>query len=84
MVEVLQISLQRFSIEVIANENNAEIELKEEGCRYRLNVAEMYWNSLLQFENRRPNCSMLRSITLLCVALQSYITTLLYVNEVLC
>lgn len=42
-----------FPMEVIAGENNTEVEVKEEGCRFRLNFAEVYWNSRLQFEHRR-------------------------------
>ena len=30
-----------------------EVELREEGCRFRLDFAKVYWNSRLQFEHRR-------------------------------
>ena len=42
-----------FPMEVIAGEDNMIVELKEEGCRFRLDFSKVYWNSRLQFEHRR-------------------------------
>eukprot|EP00814_Leptocylindrus_danicus_P010389 CAMPEP_0116004260 /NCGR_PEP_ID=MMETSP0321-20121206/503_1 /TAXON_ID=163516 /ORGANISM="Leptocylindrus danicus var. danicus, Strain B650" /LENGTH=430 /DNA_ID=CAMNT_0003472541 /DNA_START=91 /DNA_END=1384 /DNA_ORIENTATION=+ len=42
-----------FPMEVIAGESNMEVEVKETGCRFRLNFSQVYWNSRLQYEHRR-------------------------------
>jgi len=35
------------------NSPDLEVEVKEEGCKFRLDFAKVYWNSRLQFEHRR-------------------------------
>ena len=39
--------------DTIANELKLEVEVKEDGCRFQLDFAKVYWNSRLQSEHRR-------------------------------
>jgi len=41
-----------FLVEVIAGEDDTEVEVKEEGYIFGLNVTEVYWNSRLQLGHR--------------------------------
>jgi len=36
-----------------ASSPDLEVEVREEGCRFKLDFAKVYWNSRLQFEHRR-------------------------------
>ena len=42
-----------FSYELIAGVEDMEAECKENGCRFQLNFAQVYWNSRLEAEHRR-------------------------------
>ncbi|CDF32206.1 unnamed protein product [Chondrus crispus] len=42
-----------FKMEVIAGEPMLETEVKENGCRFRLNFEKVYWNSRLETEHNR-------------------------------
>eukprot|EP00512_Aurantiochytrium_limacinum_P000268 CAMPEP_0171491868 /NCGR_PEP_ID=MMETSP0958-20121227/4095_1 /TAXON_ID=87120 /ORGANISM="Aurantiochytrium limacinum, Strain ATCCMYA-1381" /LENGTH=451 /DNA_ID=CAMNT_0012025327 /DNA_START=297 /DNA_END=1652 /DNA_ORIENTATION=- len=42
-----------FPMEVIAGEENTEVEVKQYGCTFRFNFADVYWNSRLHEEHRK-------------------------------
>ena len=42
-----------FPMETLAGHGGTIVDLKEEGCRFRLDFSQVYWNSRLQFEHRR-------------------------------
>lgn len=47
-----------FPMEVIAGENDMEVEVKETGCRFRLNFSKVYWNSRLQYGKFNAFCTL--------------------------
>lgn len=42
-----------FKMEVIAGEKELETEVKENGCRFRMDFEKVYWNSRLETEHKR-------------------------------
>lgn len=42
-----------FPLEVLAGDSSTEVKLKENGCRFHLDMAKVYWNSRLETEHRR-------------------------------
>lgn len=42
-----------FKMEVLAGESDMETTVKESGCTFKLNFADVYWNSRLETEHRR-------------------------------
>jgi tRNA (guanine37-N1)-methyltransferase len=49
----IETEFRTFPMEVLAGVPQFETEVRESGCRLRLNYAEVYWNSRLQMEHRR-------------------------------
>lgn len=42
-----------FKMEVLAGEDNFDVELRESDCKFRFNFRQVYWNSRLQAEHNR-------------------------------
>eukprot|EP00698_Gefionella_okellyi_P019352 TRINITY_DN5919_c0_g1_i1.p1 TRINITY_DN5919_c0_g1~~TRINITY_DN5919_c0_g1_i1.p1 ORF type:complete len:448 (-),score=86.66 TRINITY_DN5919_c0_g1_i1:1239-2495(-) len=54
-----------FPMEILGGDDNLETEVKQEGCVFRLNFGEVYWNSRLQSEHTRI-AKMLKTSDILC------------------
>ena len=60
-IGTIENEFRTFPMEVLARRAGAgdagapdlEVEVREEGCRFKLDFAKVYWNSRLQFEHRR-------------------------------
>ena len=49
----VETEFRTFPMELIAGVQDMEVELREEGVRFKLDFAKVYWNSRLQYEHRR-------------------------------
>ena len=47
-----------FDMEVLAGEPDFVVEVKENGCTFRLDYAKVYWNSRLETEHKRIVASL--------------------------
>lgn len=61
----IETTFRTFQMEVIAGENNLETQVKESGCLFKFNFAEVYWNSRLQTEHGRL-ISLLKKSDIVC------------------
>ena len=60
-IGTIENEFRTFPMEVLARRGAAgdtgtpdlEVEVREEGCRFKLDFSKVYWNSRLQFEHRR-------------------------------
>ena len=60
-IGTIENEFRTFPMEVLARRDasgdpgtpDLEVEVREEGCRFKLDFAKVYWNSRLQFEHRR-------------------------------
>ena len=52
-VGTIETEYRTFPMELLAGDDDLEVELRESGALFRFNFAEVYWNSRLQAEHKR-------------------------------
>eukprot|EP01112_Ceratiomyxa_fruticulosa_P004051 TRINITY_DN1439_c0_g2_i2.p1 TRINITY_DN1439_c0_g2~~TRINITY_DN1439_c0_g2_i2.p1 ORF type:complete len:448 (+),score=85.48 TRINITY_DN1439_c0_g2_i2:87-1430(+) len=60
---LIETEFRTFPMEVIAGVDSLDTEVKESGCIFRFNFAEVYWNSRLQMEHDRVIQMILKGST---------------------
>jgi len=52
-ISPIESEFRTFPMEILAGDENLEVEIKQYGGKFRLNFAEVYWNSRLHEEHKR-------------------------------